>query len=247
MPDIILIMKKLVLTMLAASCTILSFAQGKKDWSKIDLSNRPGDHFMFQISSDHWTGTPDSIKSKETGFSRGANVYVMIDKPFKSNPRFSIGLGLGISSSSMYFKKLNIDISSGGSIVPFKNLDTTDRFKKYKLASSFLELPVELRFSSDPTNDKKSIKAALGVKIGTLLNVHTKGKNLQNKDGKTINSYTLKDSKKNFFNTTRISLTGRVGIGHFSLFGSYAFTNIFKDGAAAAIKPFQVGICLSGL
>ncbi len=70
---------------------------------------------------------------------------------------------------------------------------------------------------------------------------------LQNKDGKTINSYTLKENKKNFFNTTRISLTGRVGIGHFSVFGSYAFTNIFKDGTAAAIKPFQVGICLSGL
>lgn len=247
MPDIILIMKKLVLTILAAGCIILSFAQGKKDWSKIDLSGRPGDHFMLQASSDHWTGAPDSIKNKETGFSRGANVYVMIDKPFESNPRFSIGLGVGISSSSMYFKNLDIDIAASGSVVPFNKVDTTDHFKKYKLVSNFIELPVELRFSSDPANDKKSIKAALGVKIGTLLNVHTKGKNLQNKDGKTINSYTLKENKKNFFNTTRISLTGRVGIGHFSVFGSYAFTNIFKDGTAAAIKPFQVGICLSGL
>ncbi len=240
-------MKNVVLVFLAVCLTVISFAQGKKDWSKIDLSNRPGDHFMLQLSSDHWTGMPDSIKTHEGKLSRGGNIYVMIDKPFRSNPRFSIGFGVGIGTSSMYFEKMSIDLKASGNTLPFKSLDTTDRFKKYKFVSSFLEVPVELRFSSDPANNKKSIKAALGVKIGTLLNVHTKGKNLQNKDGRTINSYTVKESKKNFLNTTRLSATGRVGIGNFSLFGSYAITGLFKDGAAPDIKPFQIGICLSGL
>lgn len=240
-------MKNVVLVFSAVCLSLFSFAQGKKDWSKIDLSNRPGDHFMLQLSSDHWTGMPDSIKNHQGKLSRGGNIYVMIDKPFKSNPRFSIGFGVGIGTSSMYFEKMAIDLKASGNTLPFKNLDTTDHFKKYKFVSSFLEVPLELRFSSDPLNNKKSIKAALGVKIGTLLNVHTKGKNLQNKDGKTINSYTLKESKKNFLNTTRLSVTGRVGMGNFSLFGSYAITGIFKDGTAPDIKPFQIGICLSGL
>lgn len=240
-------MKKVVLVFSAVCLSVIAFGQGKKDWSKIDLSNRPGDHIMLQLSSDHWTGMPDSIKKHEGKLSRGGNIYVMIDKPFKSNPRFSIGFGVGIGTSSMYFEKMSIDLKASGTKLPFKSLDTTDRFKKYKMVSSFLEVPVELRFSSDPLNNKKSIKAALGVKIGTLLNVHTKGKNLQNKDGKIINSYTLKESKKNFLNTTRLSVTGRVGMGNFSLFGSYAITGLFKDGAAPDIKPFQIGICLSGL
>ena len=83
--------------------------------------------------------------------------------------------------------------------------------------------------------------------MGTLLNAHTKGKTLQNSGGTTINAYTAKESKKIFFNTTRLSITGRVGYGKFSLFGSYQVNNLFKDGAAAAIKPFQVGLCISGL
>jgi Outer membrane protein beta-barrel domain len=247
LPYLNLKMKKLILVFCVISCTVISFAQAKKDWKKIDLSSRPGDHFMLQLSSDHWTGVPDSIKNHQKGISRGGNIYVMMDKPFKTNPRFSIGLGIGVGTSSMYFEKLSIGVQSGGSILPFKNLDTLDHFKKYKLVSSFLEIPVELRFSSDPLNDKKSIKGALGIKVGTLLNVHTKGKNLQNKAGNTINSYTEKENRKNFFNTTRLCLTARAGVGHFSLFGSYSLNNIFKDGAAAAIKPFQVGICLSGL
>ena len=38
---------------------------------KIVLSNRPNDHLMIQLSSDHWAGMPDSINSHQKGFSRG--------------------------------------------------------------------------------------------------------------------------------------------------------------------------------
>ena len=55
---------------------------------KIDLSNRPGDHLMVQLSSDNWTGMPDSISSHQSGFSKGFNAYLMLDKPFKTNPKF---------------------------------------------------------------------------------------------------------------------------------------------------------------
>ena len=94
---------------------------------------------------------------------------------------------------------------------------------------------------------KKSIKAAIGVKVGTLVNIHTKGKTLQNKNDGAINSSTVKESNKKFLNTTRLALTGRVGYGNFSLFASYQINNLFKDGVAPEIKPFQIGLCLSGL
>ncbi len=241
-------MKKILLALVAFTSVTVVFAQSKKtSWSKVDLSNRPGDHFMLQLSSDHWTGTPDSIDRHISGLARGANIYVMLDKPFKGNPRFSVALGVGVGTSSIYFKNMNVDVKASGTFLPFRNLDTLDHFKKYKLVTSFLEIPVELRFTADPLKDSKSFKAAIGVKVGTLLNAHTKGKNLQDRNGKTINSYTAKENKKNFFNTTRLSVTGRVGYGKFSLFGSYQVNSLFKDGVAAAIKPFQVGICVSGL
>jgi hypothetical protein len=110
-----------------------------------------------------------------------------------------------------------------------------------------LEIPVEIRFTKNPLQSNKSFKMAFGVKVGTLLNAHTKGKTLQNKNGGTINTYVEKESNKRFFNATRISITGRVGYGNFSLFASYQVNNLFKDGVAPGIKPFQIGLCLSGL
>jgi hypothetical protein len=112
---------------------------------------------------------------------------------------------------------------------------------------AYLEIPVELRYSFDPSNDMKSIKAAIGIKVGTLLNVHDKGKTLEDKNDKVIGSYTEKETNKHFFNSTRIAATARIGYGNFSIFGSYQVNNMFKDGVAPDTRLFQVGLCLSGL
>ncbi len=115
------------------------------------------------------------------------------------------------------------------------------------MATAYLEAPVELRFSSNPDDNKKSVKLALGVKVGTLLSAQVKGKNLQNRGGTTVNEYKVKESSKQFFNKNRLSATARFGYGHFSLFGSYQITSLFKEGVAPKINPFSVGLTLSGL
>jgi hypothetical protein len=214
---------------------------------KFDLSNRPGDHFMIQLSSDHWTGMPDSIASHQSGFSRGANVYLMYDKPFKTDSRLSLGIGLGVGTSNIIFKKLNVDVKATSIRLPFTHVDSTNHFKKYKLSLGYLEIPLEFRYSSNPANASKSWKVALGVKGGTLINAHTKGKDLQDKNNRTINSYTEKENSKKYFNSTRFMGTARIGYGIFSLFGEYQLGNILKDVAGPQMKLYQVGISLSGL
>ena len=239
------IMKKIVLAAFTLICVSVAFGQAKK--TNKQLINRSGDHLMVQLSADFWNGTPDSISSRMKTIGRGGNIYVMMNKPFKTSPKLSIGFGVGVGTSSMYFKKLGINVSSNATKLPFINLDSLDRFKKYKLTTAYVEVPLEFRFTAKPDNDRKSIKAAIGIKVGTLVNIHTKGKTLQNKNDGAINSSTVKESNKKFFNTTRLALTGRVGYGNFSLFASYQINNLFKDGVAPEIKPFQIGLCLSGL
>ena len=200
------------------SLTVLLFsniqAQNKGKVSrKIDISSRPGDHLMIQLSSDHLTGMPDSIANHQSGFSKGLNAYIMLDKPFKSSPKYSIGIGIGVSSSNIAFKKMNIDLKSTTTKLPFKATDSTDHFKKYKLSLGYLEIPLELRYSSDPLNSGKSFKAAIGLKVGTIINAHTKGKDLQNKNNALLSSYTEKENNKKFFNGTRFMATARVEIG----------------------------------
>lgn len=218
----------------------------KKDWKKIDLSNRSNDHFMVQYGFDKWAGTRDSISPK--GFSRFFNAYIMLDKPFKTNPKLSVGLGVGIGSSNIFFDKTYVDVKSQSSTLPFVRVDSVDHFKKFKLTTIYAEAPVELRYSSNPENANSSVKIALGVKVGTLLNAHTKGKVLQNKSGTTLNNYIEKENSKKFFNSTRLAATARIGYGIFGIYGSYQITSFLKTGAGPAeIRPYSIGIYISGL
>lgn len=244
-------MKKTLLLLLGISGTMLAMAQKetktKQDWSKIDISSRSADHFMIQFGGDSWSGRPDSVRTG--GFSRHFNFYFMVDKPFKTNPHFSVGLGAGIGTSNIFFNNTKVDIKSNAAKLPFTSVDSVDHFKKNKLTTIFLEAPVELRYFANPANPNKSWKAAIGVKVGTLLKAYTKDKNLVNKNGASIYgpSYIVKESNKKFINGTMLAVTGRVGYGIFSLDAGYQVTGVLKDGVGPSMHKFSIGITISGL
>lgn len=244
-------MKKTLLLLLGISGTMLAMAQKetktKQDWSKIDIISRSADHFMIQFGGDSWSGRPDSVRTG--GFSRHFNFYFMVDKPFKTNPHFSVGIGAGIGTSNIFFNNTKVDIKSNAAKLPFTSVDSTDHFKKNKLTTIFLEAPVELRYFANPANPNKSWKAAIGVKVGTLLKAYTKDKNLVNKNGASIYgpSYVVKESNKKFINGTMLAVTGRVGYGIFSLDAGYQVTGVLKDGVGPSMHKFSIGITISGL
>ncbi|MEO6187285.1 MAG: outer membrane beta-barrel protein [Ginsengibacter sp.] len=245
-------MKKIVLAV--AGCFLLSYAFSQdvpgntvSSPKNLKLPNRAADHFMLQLSSDHWSGTPDSISSHQNGFSRGFNAYLMFDKPFKTAPKLSLGIGLGISTSNIFFKRMDVNLKAGGTVLPFTAVDSTFHFKKYKMATGFLEVPLEFRYMAKPLTPNKSFKAAVGLKFGTMVNAHTKGKTLQDKNNNTANNYALKEIDRRLLNSTRFMGTARFGYGIFSFFGSYQLNKLLKDGAGADMHLYQVGLTLSGL
>lgn len=218
----------------------------KNKWAQMNLSTKPKDHLMIQLGYNGWSKTPDTIHTK--GLSRSFAMYFMFDLPFKGNPQYSVGVGVGISSSNMFFDKTYIDIS-GKSInrLSFDDVSDTTHFKKYKLVNTYLEAPVELRYVSDPSRPNKSWKAAIGIKVGTMLSATTKGKTFQSSSGQTINAYIQKEKAKRFFNGMRLSATGRIGLGAVSLFGTYQLNAFIKEGFGPDIRPYSVGLSFSGL
>jgi hypothetical protein len=217
----------------------------KKQILDTKFKPRSGDHFLMQFGYTTWNGKPDTIKTG--GFPRTVNVYLMMDFPFKTNPKWSAAIGAGIASDNMFFEKMNVGIKENTNTLQFNNVKDTNYFKKYKLATSYLEAPVELRFSSNPNDAKRSIKVAVGLKVGMLLDAHVKGKNLQNRGGTTINDYKMKEYSKQFFNKNRLSATARLGFSSFSVFTSYAITPLIKEGLGPDIRPMTIGLTLSGL
>ena len=215
-----------------------------KKKEKIDMSNRANDHLMVQLGYTKWAGIPDTINT--AGLSKSINVYFMFDFPFKTNPHLSMAFGPGIASDHILFTKTNVGIKEKTPSIRFTNAADTNNFKKTKLATVYLEAPIEFRYSANPLTGK-GLKASLGLKIGTLLNAHTRNTKYQNKSGTSINNFTLKESSKTFFNKSRFSAMGRIGSGHFSLYGSYQLTPLFKDGSGPEVRPYSIGITLSGI
>lgn len=221
-------------------------AKPKKDWSKVDLSKRAADHLVFQFGYDNWAGAPDSIHIQ--GFNRSANIYFMFDFPFKTDPRLSIGAGLGIGSSNIFFHQQEVLVAAyQNTTLAFPDQEGGNHFKKYKLVTTFLEVPVELRFAVDPEHPNSSWKFAVGAKVGLMLSAYTKAKTLQNSVGQTIGNYIEKESSKQFFNTTKLAVTGRVSKGVFGLFGQIQANSLIKASAGPSVFPFTIGLQISGL
>lgn len=240
------ILSALTILFLGAVAQAQTTSTGDK---KFDLTGRAADHLMIQFGSDAWTNRPDSVKT--SGFSRHFNVYFMYDKPFKKNPHYSVAFGLGIGTSNIFFDNHTyVNLKTSGSTLPFQHLDSNaNYFEKQKVTTFYLQAPVELRYYSNPEHPGKSWKMAAGMKIGQLLTAYSKAKNYQTAGGSSIygKTYIEKQQDTRFFNSTDITLTGRVGYGLFSFDFGYTPTGMLRDGYGATMNKVSFGLTISGL
>jgi hypothetical protein len=232
-------MKKIFfsLGMLLVSYSI--FAQDAGDATKAKAMNSVAhskDFLVIQLGYVGLNGTgASSIKS---GFNRELNIALMYDIPLK-NTNFSLAAGLGVSSTNIYLKKQIIDLTAVTSTPDFKDTDT---YKKFKLSMNYIEIPLEIRYRQVPENANKGFKVGVGLKVGNLVNVHTRSV-------QTINNskHIEKEANKSLFNTWRFAGTARVGYGNFALYGTYALTSVFKETGTYDLRPYSIGISISGL
>jgi Outer membrane protein beta-barrel domain len=244
-------MKKVILSLL----TILLFsglaqAQTTATEKKMaDLSSRPADHLMIQFGSDSWVGAPDSVKT--SGMGRHFNIYFMLDKPFRTNNKFSLAYGVGFGTNNQYIDKRTIvDLSQVGNSIRFKQLDSlANRYDKQKVATVYLQVPAEIRYYSNPANPAKSWKLAAGIKVGLLFKGYTKMKDYQTASGNSFygKTYVQKVSNKRFFTSNDVTLTARAGYGILSLNVGYSVTPVIRDGYGPSFNRLSVGLSISGL
>ena len=225
-------MKKIVLLISSILIGIILFAQDEpkpETKKKPTLASRANDHLLIQFGYTGWSKIPDSINTK--GFPRTFNAYFLFDFPFKSNPKISVAIGAGVGTDNIYFDKTYVGIKDITPTLQFHDLSDTTHFKKSKLATTYLEAPLELRFNSRPDNPNKGVKQ----------------KTQETSSGATINAYTEKESSKRFFNSSRFAGTARIGYGVFSVFGTYQINSLFKTGVGPDVRPWTIGLTLSGL
>lgn len=221
----------------AASATV----KPKKKFGSFVLGDHANDHLLIQLGYSDFLSKKDSVSTK--AFGRSFNMYFMMAFNSLSDPHFSVAVGLGFGSDNYYLNKERIDLTNPTRGVFYA--DTADNYRRSKLTMSYIELPAEIRYASNPTNLNHSWKFALGIKAGLLTSSQTKVKMLRDINGLT--DYTTKVRDKHLFTPGRLVGQFRVGYGVFSLFGQADITNFFRSGDGPSIRPWTAGVTISGL
>ncbi|RYZ44672.1 MAG: hypothetical protein EOP49_26655, partial [Sphingobacteriales bacterium] len=219
-----------------------SFGQNTKPSAaqKSGIEKASRDFLMLQFTYENWANTPDSISLG--GLGRGFNAYLCYDWPLGSS-NFSFAAGIGVGTANIYLKDQQVILNDTGVLgTQVRFVDELRDYKKYKITTTYLEAPFELRFFTNKENRNKGFKAAAGLRVGTLLGGHTKG------------SYTVEGAKivekvntKRYLENWRFAATIRLGYGNFSLLGTYNLNGLYKPGMGPEVTPYSIGLCITGL
>ena len=117
-------------------------------------------------------------------------------------------------------------------------IENNVNYQKNKLFSSYLNLPVTLRFETNPKHPKHSFSLAVGGYAGILIGAHTKTKKDDGDINKLHDDYNL--------NKIHYGLTARIGYSWFNIYATYSMTPLFNSGVEPELTPASVGIALIG-
>lgn len=205
---------------------IQGFAQDSIPSSKSKLKIK--DQVILDLTMTNWLNIPSGIKNNMLQ-SRCVGVYYMFEIPFgKSN--FSVAFGAGFSSQNV---SNNAKIIYSNDSTIFEPI--TASYKANKISTNYLDIPVELRFKTNPDSHNKSFYFTAGFKGEYLVNSHTKYKDSEGK----LKVFNVKNLLQYPY-----GITVRTGYGWFGLVGYYSLTTLF-DGKGPAVTPFSVGVTLN--
>ena len=187
----------------------------------------------------------DEPSDMELGFwgSKTFNAHYLFNMRLGKS-RWSFTPGFGISTDKLSFDD-DVTLQRDGDMIEIVPLEASEfgEVKKTKLAVTYFEVPLELRWHLDKDNFKKSVKIAVGGRVGVRLTSHTKVK--YEVDGND-NILKLKDSYE--LNRFRYGLQGSAGFGGVSFYFYWGLNDLFEKGRGpedTAATQNQFGIAFN--
>ena len=188
--------------------------------------------FGLDVFTDLWQDLPTTVEPKT--INPGVNIFGSYNYMFgNSNFSFSPGLGLGIHN--MYSDSWLRNTSDS---VYFELIPDTLAHKRSKLTTTYLDIPIEIRFKS-----KSEFRIALGFKFGFLVKAQTKFKGDDYIES-TKDEVIIKKANFNFVEKNRYGFTGRIGYKWLNLWGYYQLSSLFTDKKGPGMYPLSVGVTL---
>ena len=169
-----------------------------------------------------------SIDTKLIG-NRTVNFYYLYDiRVGKTNFFVLPGIGLGLDRYK-FDEDVTLVQDPFAGLTGFSDI-IGGGVKKSMLVTNYIDIPIEVRYLTNPADARRSFKAGVGFKVGYLYSAHTKIK--QELEGEMF-----KTKVKGTYNLNRFryGVTGRIGIGGFNVFYYQSLNPLFEDGEG----PFE--------
>ncbi|MFA8299393.1 MAG: outer membrane beta-barrel protein [Hyphomicrobiales bacterium] len=186
----------------------------------------------IDLFTDIWRELPSGIDART--INQGVSVFGMHNTQIGKSD-FSVGIGAGITVHNMYTNSEITNIKAP--TVVFTKIPDDRDYKRSKVSFTYLDVPLELRYKS-----KGGFKISAGVKVGYLLNSHTKFKGSLVKGGATI---TQKQSSVANLEAWRFGPTFRIGYKWVDLVGYYQVSSVIQQEKGPQIAPISIGISLT--
>lgn len=238
---------KQLLSLAMIFLAIQTFGQEKpEEIQKIIDDNQ--ERFVFELTHDRALG--DGAPEIAT-LSRGGNVYYTKNIPLGES-NFSVAPGIGLANRQLYMKNVyQFDPTTGKVTLPKVPTGLTRNMSK--LAFTYAEVPVELRWGSKPDKRGHKFKVATGFRAGYMLASKFKYKGRVFTGNKFINdsgsdaSYSEKFKTQKLENLIkyRIAPSFRVGYGSVNVFGLYQLNNDFEAGKGPEMNGYSIGVSIS--
>ncbi|MFO8054085.1 MAG: porin family protein [Bacteroidales bacterium] len=185
------------------------------------------EHLIIGMGNDIWMDAPDNgdIRAYNPSFVFSA----LYDVPL-GNSRLSFASGLGLQSNNLYNGAFIRESDSITGKMQFTDIADSLDHSKYKLSTTYLEIPVEFRLR---LGEDHQFTIAAGFKAGYVINSHTKykGKPMTSSRAFTNNDKVkIKEHNIPALNDLRYTVTGRIAYKKWSLFAHYNLTPLFEEG-----------------
>ena len=202
---------------------------------------------MIAWGNDIWLETPNDLNIR--GYNPSFFMSGMYDMPLGYS-RFSIAAGLGLQSNSLYNTDGYISPYDHTDKVTFKNFPDSVNVSKYKLSTTYLELPVELRLR---LGEHHNGTLAIGFKLGYLIQSKSKykGDNYRWSEFPANEEVKIKEYNIPGLNKFKYAATIRLTSNEtrFGVFAEYNLNPLFEKGKLVdqAGNAYNMSLITAGL
>ena len=194
------------------------------------------DKMLLDFYHDNWIEGSGNLNVNWKSFGWGVSFMYDIPVNGVKNVSTAVGIGYGNHNVRVPSEVLIIDNSDtivGGNYSILSPISASRGISKHKIATNYIDIPLELRFRSKTDQHGNQLKFTLGAKAGMLVNIHSKY--FQN--GDKYKSYIFPNKNK-----WRYGAYFRFGYQRWTMYGYYSVSTLFNKDKGTSVNPISLGI-----